>query len=528
MAAIVFSIIGYTALRLSFGLSVTEDSPIYFTMGQQSIETSDGNVWSSAGYLADGTTFVSPAPVQGTTEQQLYQTQRTGITTLKVPGVPNGRYKVSLLFADTESKAKGQRVFQVLAEGVTEQDGLDIFRKSGGGSKAYTYDFTTTVKDGQLDIDFKPITGTPILSAFELYPRKLDSGQTGSVPQPGTNTPTNPGIPTNGNPGNAPTGPASPVVPIPTSDGGRLVNVKNGAELTSAIASAQPGDIISLADGSYTGKQAVGKYTGSFSPMTSGTASKPITIKGTRKAVIDGDGLGGHYGLYFAGANYWRVEGITVTSATKGIVLDGGNHNVFDNIKITATGQEGIHFRASSSDNTIMNSEVSNTGQKNPTYGEGIYFGSANSNWGTYTGGQPDKSDRNQALNNTISYTGAESMDIKEGTTGGIIKGNTINGEGMSGSWADSWLDVKGNGYTITDNIGSNALLDGFQIHVALKGWGNNNYFENNTANVNGPGWGLAVQAGATGNVWKCNNKVNNALSGNAVINGKTPYACTP
>jgi hypothetical protein len=321
-----------------------------------------------------------------------------------------------------------------------------------------------------------------------------------------------------------PTPTPPPSTPLP--GGGRQVNVSTSEQLTAAIADAKAGDVIKLADGKYEGKKAVGKYTGSFALLTSGTADKPIYLTGSRNAVIEGGGTGGRYGLYMVGANHWVVKGITVTNATKGIVLDGGNHNMFDGIKITQTGQEGIHFRSHSSDNTIQNSEVSYTGAKNATYGEGVYIGSANSNWGTYTGGQPDKSDRNKVLNNTISFTGAENMDIKEGTTGGLIQGNTMNGAGMSGSWADSWIDVKGNNYTFRNNSGTNALLDGFQIHVAIAGWGNNNVFENNNANVGGPGYGLSVQSGASGTIWKCNNIVTNAKGG-SILNGK-PLACTP
>lgn len=309
---------------------------------------------------------------------------------------------------------------------------------------------------------------------------------------------------------------------------GNQVNVSSSEQLASAIAAAKPGDVITLADGRYIGTKVVGKYTGSFSPTVAGTADKPIVLKGSRNAVIDGEGTGGHYGLYLVGAHHWHIQGFTVTNAAKGIVLDGSNHVVMDNIFVTQIGQEAVHFRAHSSDGTIMNSEISHTGTKNANFGEGVYIGSANSNWGTYTGGQPDKSDRNQVLNNKISNTGAESMDIKEGTTGGLIKGNEMDGTGMSGSFADSWIDVKGNNYTIANNTGNNALLDGFQIHVAISGWGNNNLFENNIANVNAPGYGLTVQAGSTGNVWKCNNVVTGAASGVAVENGSKPFPCTP
>jgi hypothetical protein len=353
----------------------------------------------------------------------------------------------------------------------------------------------------------------------------LTVGAEGAVTNP-TPTPTpEPPVPTptpTPTPTPAPTPP--PITPIP--GGGRRVNVNTSTQLTTAIADAKPGDVITLADGKYEGKQAVGKYTGSFAATVSGTVDKPIYLTGSRNAVIEGGGTGGRYGLYLVNANYWVVKGLTVTNATKGVVLDGGNHNLFDGVKITQTGQEGIHFRSHSSDNTIQNSEISYTGAKNSTYGEGVYIGSANSNWATYTGGQPDKSDRNKVLNNSISFTGAENMDIKEGTTGGLIQGNTMNGAGMTGSWADSWIDVKGNNYTFRNNTASNALLDGFQIHVAIAGWGNNNIFENNNANVGGPGYGLAVQSGATGTIWKCNNIVTNA-KGSSILNGK-PFACTP
>ena len=103
---------------------------------------------------------------------------------------------------------------------------------------------------------------------------------------------------------------------------------------------------------------------------------------------------------------------------TKGVVLDESSHTRLAGIEVHTTGQEGIHLRTFSVDNVVTGNIVHDTGQKNETYGEGLYVGSANSNWGTYSGGLPDRSDRNQLLGNTIYRTSAESMDIKEGTTG--------------------------------------------------------------------------------------------------------------
>ena len=284
-----------------------------------------------------------------------------------------------------------------------------------------------------------------------------------------------------------------------------------------------------MADGVYSTKGlaapvAVGgkKYVGTFVASTSGTATQPIVLTGSRRAEINGkpagDGTGTQYGLYLIGANYWQVKGFTVTNVSKGVVLDRTQHALVQGVDVNRTGQEGIHLRAASSDNVVRDNTVRLTGQKSSTYGEGIYVGSANSNWGTYSDGLPDASDRNQLIGNTIAQTGAESMDIKEGTTGGIISGNTFDGAGMTGSWADSWIDLKGNGWLVSGNRGSNALQDGFQVHGALPGWGLNNTFRDNVADVNAPGYGFWLQNNVTGNVIACGNAVTRAGSGQANV----------
>ena len=64
------------------------------------------------------------------------------------------------------------------------------------------------------------------------------------------------------------------------------VAVTTAAELSTALAGAQPGDVITLADG---------VYAGSFTLNASGTAADPIVIRGERRdgAILDGQGCGG-------------------------------------------------------------------------------------------------------------------------------------------------------------------------------------------------------------------------------------------
>ena len=76
---------------------------------------------------------------------------------------------------------------------------------------------------------------------------------------------------------------------------------------------------------------------------------------------------------------------------------------------------------------------------------------------------QPDRSDRNVVKGNKIGQTTAEAVDIKEGTTGGVVEDNTFDGSALSG--ADSRVDVKGNNWLIKENTGTNSTQDGFQTH---------------------------------------------------------------
>lgn len=287
-----------------------------------------------------------------------------------------------------------------------------------------------------------------------------------------------------------------------TGESAQTVPVTNAAELTAALAAAKPGDEIRLADGT---------YGGNFVAATDGTADAPIVLCGSREAVIDGGGWEqSGYALHIT-ADHWIVAGITVTNAQKGVMLDGANHVTVTRLEVHTTGHEAIHVRTHSSDNLIAENDIHDTGLDNEKFGEGIYLGSAVSNWPRYTDGEPDRSDRNQVAGNRIWATSSESIDIKEGTEGGLIEGNLFDGSGMSG--ADSWVDVKGTGYVIRGNTGHSSPQDGFQTHVIDDmEWGTENIFEGNTAVVGADGVGFYIhQPETTANVVRCDNVVEDA-----------------
>ncbi|WP_432753477.1 right-handed parallel beta-helix repeat-containing protein [Streptomyces sp. JL2001] len=246
------------------------------------------------------------------------------------------------------------------------------------------------------------------------------------------------------------------------------IEVTTAAQLKTALAAARPGDTIHLADGT---------YTGNFKATVPGTSAARIVLTGSPRAVLT---AGGGYGLHLNGASYWTVRGVTVTGGQKGIMADAANGVVIDGVTVHGLDMEGIHLRNSSRDGVIRNSRIYDTGNDGRGMGEGVYVGSA--------GGLSDRSDNAQILGNTIGPdVGGEAVDIKEGTTGARIVGNTFDGRGLTGAnFDDSWVDVKGNGVLVENNTGRNTTNNGFETHTQQSGWGCGTVFRDNHADLTG------------------------------------------
>ncbi|MEV5954136.1 right-handed parallel beta-helix repeat-containing protein [Streptomyces sp. NPDC051987] len=286
------------------------------------------------------------------------------------------------------------------------------------------------------------------------------------------------------------------------------VTVSDAKSLKKALEEAQPGAVIRMRDGVYADR---------FTATTPGTADRPIFLCGGPGAVIDAGDVDGGYAFHLDGASHWRLIGFTVRDGQKGVMADGVQGAVIQGLTVENIGDEGIHLRDFSSGNVVEGNTVRATGKRKETFGEGIYVGSAESNWCTVTDCKPDKSDDNVIRGNHISDTTAESVDIKEGTTGGSLIGNTFDGADLSGGHNDSWVDVKGNDWLIKGNVGRHSLEDGFQTHQILDGWGTGNVFQGNIAQVDGPGYGFHF-APVEKNKVTCDNKTTDAAKGLANV----------
>jgi hypothetical protein len=102
--------------------------------------------------------------------------------------------------------------------------------------------------------------------------------------------------------------PADPAAP-------NVVAVSDAAALSAALAAAAPGDVITLA---------AGTYPGNFAINASGTAGAPIVIRGEDQAgvVLDGQGCTGCNVLEVYGSHV-HVEGLTIAHAERALRFQG-------------------------------------------------------------------------------------------------------------------------------------------------------------------------------------------------------------
>jgi hypothetical protein len=307
--------------------------------------------------------------------------------------------------------------------------------------------------------------------------------------------------------------PPSSSMPLVCSDypRERTVQVRTAAELSSALKGALPGDLIELADGEYVGRWTI---------ANSGTPSNPVVLCGTRAAVLRDTRYDGGAVLLLRGAHNWVLNGFTVRTALWAVRLEGSNDNRISSLELFDIGQEAIGIRNQSSRNTVQGNRIYDTGRRGWNYqqwGEGVYIGSYSGQW---VNGEIDRSDYNQVLENVIGpNVTAEHIDVKEGTTGTIVRGNTFDGRGMesSGPQVDSWVLVQGNDGVIENNYGTVSRTNGFRVWPGHDGnWGQRNTFRNNTADVQAAGYGFVIQG--KDNVIACANVVTNADAGFANV----------
>jgi YVTN family beta-propeller protein len=140
-------------------------SSIFVNCGGPAYTDPSNNVWlaDNSGNIASTTN-----PIGNTGVPMIYQSEKWSTGTLQYQyAVPNGSYNVTLKFAEFYLTQRGQRVVNLVINGVTVQSGFDILANTSVNT-AYDLTFPVSVNAGQITVQLVPEVGTAKLNGLEI------------------------------------------------------------------------------------------------------------------------------------------------------------------------------------------------------------------------------------------------------------------------------------------------------------------------------------------------------------------------
>jgi beta-galactosidase len=125
-----------------------------------------GGEAASANRAADYGRPVQKAVIAGAANSDIASTFRTGDFRYAIP-LENGDYTLTLTFVEPGAKP-GERSFDVAANGAILLNRFDIAAAAGGPLKALVRTFPVRVRNGRLDLHFRPGSGPASVSSIEV------------------------------------------------------------------------------------------------------------------------------------------------------------------------------------------------------------------------------------------------------------------------------------------------------------------------------------------------------------------------
>jgi hypothetical protein len=151
--------------------------PIRIRAGDSSFTDHAGNVWSPDDYYVGGRLATHKGDVTGTSDPDLYATERYGNFSYSIP-VPPGRYAVTLYFAETywdpqgdsaHNGGAGSRVFDVACNGVALLKGFDMLAQAKPFHPIVsTFHNLRPNGQGKLLVTFSPVNNYASVKAIEV------------------------------------------------------------------------------------------------------------------------------------------------------------------------------------------------------------------------------------------------------------------------------------------------------------------------------------------------------------------------
>lgn len=276
-----------------------------------------------------------------------------------------------------------------------------------------------------------------------------------------------------------------------------------------------------------------GVYLQDVVTKRSGTSGNPITISGTKEAIVKG---GGKARVFEINHDYITLYGFTVDGqhGDPGKAKGYRDKLIYAQGKSTRKGVEGlkilylniknaggecIRLRYFAKNNEIAFNTINRCGVIDFSFdgggknGEGVYIGTAPEQLkdGKNPTQDRDESNNNRIHDNAIDTQGNECVDIKEGASGNIVENNKCTGQKDPESGG---LDSRGNknifrNNEIYGNAGAGVRLGGDEDNDGI----NNDVYENVIKN-NAAG-GIKFQRLLQGKI--CGNKMEGNSGGNSV-----------
>lgn len=157
-------------MLLMLSVNLFAQVEIRVNCGGESYNDRSGNKWErdqeyrpgSWGYDYGGYAITYSTSIRGTNDDPLYQAERNALENYRFD-VPDGKYVVTLKFAELYYRHEGERIFHVAIEGKRVLSDFDMVATAGFAT-AIDYTFEVEVTDGRLDIKFITIYTAPGVS----------------------------------------------------------------------------------------------------------------------------------------------------------------------------------------------------------------------------------------------------------------------------------------------------------------------------------------------------------------------------
>lgn len=201
----------------------------------------------------------------------------------------------------------------------------------------------------------------------------------------------------------------------------RTIHIGLGDDLWGAIATAEPGDEIVVAAGTWSTKQSSGSWLRKVT--LKGVAGSPIVIRGEDGArpVIEGDPAGSQNIVNIGGEHYvWK--GFEMRYGSHGLRVETSAHALFEDLEIHDVGDVGLSMNITNNtydDITVRHVQIHHTAGD---AGECLYLGC--------------NSDMCQVTNSVIEWNWChdtmaagqgDGIELKTGSSGNIIRHNVIH-----------------------------------------------------------------------------------------------------